>query len=454
MVIFFCFFCLKWKDLGVFILSLILFFVFSLKSFIGKSFGVLFSLDFVRLRLIMLVIIVFLFIYIVGFYEKYFLSRWNKILKLIFFIELALLFFFISSSLLNFYISFELILVPIFILIMRWGYSVNRIQASLFIFFYTILRSLPFLFNLIFTDIVYMRLRFFFNFFIFGGNVISFYWWGFFLLVFIVKLPVFFLHLWLPKAHVEAPILGSILLAGVLLKLGGYGLYKNIGYLLSFCFSLSWFFIRFSIIGRIYMGFVCLRQVDFKSLVAYSSVVHIGPVLCSFFFILYYNILGGVFLILSHGICSMILFYTLNISYEWVGRRRFFLIRGGFWINLVLSYFWFWFCMRNIGCPPSFNFFSEIFIILRLLNYRKLLFFVFFLTLIFGGFYCVFIYLYFNHGGVLIRSYSFNFLKMNDLVSLFYGAFLSFRFFIFSGFFLCFFSLYKITKCGFVEKNK
>jgi NADH-ubiquinone oxidoreductase chain 4 len=110
----------------------------------------------------------------------------------------------------------------------------------------------------------------------------SFYYNLFYLSIifaFLVKIPIFLVHLWLPKAHVEAPVAGSIILAGILLKLGGYGLIRVFPFMLNISINFNYIFISVSLVGGVLISLVCLRQIDLKALIAYSSVAHIGIVL-------------------------------------------------------------------------------------------------------------------------------------------------------------------------------
>jgi len=219
-------------------------------------------------------------------------------------------------------------------------------------------------------------------------------------LVFIVRLPIYLVHLWLPRAHVEAPVVGSIVLAGVLLKLGGYGVYKGVSIIFFEPLKLV-LLLGISIIGAFLVGLYCLRQVDIRMLVAYSSIVHIGPVMGCFLLMSRRAFSSGILIILSHGICSSGLFYILNVVYDRLGRRSLIVLRGGLSLRPVFCMWWFFLAICNIGCPPTFNFFSEIFMLVRIVPFFIRLLLIFFFILFLGGLFCVFFFIVFNHGGDL-----------------------------------------------------
>lgn len=283
------------------------------------------------------------------------------------FLLLTLVFAFSTSNILIFYVFFEASLIPTFILILGWGYQPERIQAGVYIIIYTVFASLPLLvvlFNfygeehtggMITLEVLpsYTRLII-----IIGA-----------ILAFIVKLPVYLVHLWLPKAHVEAPVAGSMILARVLLKLGGYGLVRVSSKVASSFFSIGWLPMAWGLIGGVYVRFTCLRQTDVKCLIALSSVAHMSIVFGGILTFTKWGLNGALLVIIGHGFCSSGLFCIANISYERSGTRSLQIIKGIQAIYPQLTLWWFLLVAANIAAPPSINLIGEIRSIVGLLGW-------------------------------------------------------------------------------------
>jgi len=205
-------------------------------------------------------------------------------------------------------------------------------------------------------------------------------------------------HLWLPKAHVEAPVSGSIILAGVLLKLGGYGLIRFITRFLEKTIFFNGYLISLGILGGLFRCFLCLRQSDLKAFVAYSSICHIGFGLRGLSSRRFLGYKGSILMLVSHGYCSSCLFYILFIFYERFYSRRMLILKGLRTVLPVIRIVWFIFSIINIGVPPFFPFFSEIILISSLIG-KSLTSFIFRgLILFLAGSYCIYLYILCFHG--------------------------------------------------------
>nr|QGT77291.1 NADH dehydrogenase subunit 4 [Potamiscus motuoensis] len=317
-------------------------------------------------------------------------------------VNLVLLLFlmitFSSISYLIFYISFEASLIPTLILILGWGYQPERIQAGIYMLFYTLVMSLPLLVCLL---CIYFS----------GGSLImmvsklemsSSYmmniWYMFVVLAFLVKLPMYMFHLWLPKAHVEAPVAGSMILAGILLKLGGYGLFRVLimFQLISVNFSSVWMSI--GLVGGFIISLMCLRQVDIKSLIAYSSVVHMGLVLCGVMIFSWWGWMGAVVVMVGHGLCSSGLFSLANMVYERVGSRSLFMSKGLLNFMPSMGVWWFILSVSNMAAPPSLNMVGEISLIIGMIGWSEVSILMIMFISFFSAAYTLYMYSLSQHG--------------------------------------------------------
>lgn len=343
----------------------------------------------------------------------------NQFILICFLLCFILILSFSSTDYLLFYIRFERALIPTLIIIIGWGYQPERIEAGIYILFYTLFASFPFLISLLYIYSVGGTLTINLSIKILSTDFLSFVLFSSSIIGFLVKLPVFIFHLWLPKAHVEAPVAGSIILAGVLLKLGGYGLIRIIPLFSKINSQFSWTWIRVSIFGGIIVRFICLRQVDIKSLIAYSSIAHIRLVLCGLLSINLWGLNGSVIIILGHGLCSSGLFFLVNTVYERLGRRRLLISKG--LINFIpsITLWWFLLRIRNMAAPPSLNLLGEINLFIRIINWNKFNLIPILLISFFRASYTLYIFSLSQHGSFFRSLFSCCSGKVNEFLTLF-----------------------------------
>lgn len=279
-------------------------------------------------------------------------------------LTLTLIFAFSSNSLILFYIFFEASLVPTLLLILGWGYQPERLQASIYLIIYTVTASLPLLISLIFLYKTNGQLSITTpNWEFFSSSFFASTWWLITIAAFLVKTPLFLAHLWLPKAHVEAPVAGSMVLAGVLLKLGRYGLLRIASKFLLLNKLTLPIVLTISLIGGAIARFICIRQTDIKALIAYSSVRHIGLATAGIISNTIWGWQGAFIILIAHGLCSSCLFSLANITYETINSRGIYITKGIITLFPSLTFWWFCFSACNIAAPPSINLGAEILLI-------------------------------------------------------------------------------------------
>lgn len=296
-----------------------------------------------------------------------FLAAWNVVLEpkrflnFLLAMELLLVLTFYTTDILYFFILFESLLIPMFILIGVWGARDRKIKAAYYFFLYTLFGSLFMLFGI------------FYLYFLTGST--SYYVlinseldtvqqntiWICFFIAFAVKMPLFPLHIWLPEAHVEAPTVGSMLLASLLLKLGGYGFLR---FSLTFLSEASTKFAPLltvsALLGVIYGALSTIRQIDLKRIIAYSSVSHMNLTMLGLFSRNQQGIEGAIYLMIAHGVVSAALFFCIGVLYDRHHSRLLRYYGGLVKVMPIFSAIFLAFSLANMGFPGTANFPGEL----------------------------------------------------------------------------------------------
>uniref|UniRef100_UPI0030FEA9A5 NADH dehydrogenase subunit 4 n=1 Tax=Prionotus nudigula TaxID=1421438 RepID=UPI0030FEA9A5 len=300
------------------------------------------------------------------------LNRQRMYITLLISLQIFLIMAFGATEIIMFYVMFEATLIPTLVIITRWGNQMERLNAGIYFLFYTLAGSLPLLIALLIlqnTTGTLSLITLQYSSPLALTNYADKLWWAGCLLAFLVKMPLYGVHLWLPKAHVEAPVAGSMILAAVLLKLGGYGMMRIVLVLEPLTKELSYPFIVFALWGIIMTGSICLRQTDLKSLIAYSSVSHMGLVVGGILIQTPWGFAGALILMIAHGLTSSALFCLANTNYERTHSRTMLLARGLQMALPLMTAWWFLASLANLALPPLPNLMGELMIVTSLFNW-------------------------------------------------------------------------------------
>nr|QBM08167.1 NADH dehydrogenase subunit 4 [Magicicada septendecim] len=387
-----------WLLSNMLILLMLFIILFSSKDLVVLSYNM--YMDNISYGLIILTVwITFLMINSSPLY-KY--NNMNLFLFMVLLLMTLLILSFCSYNIMMFYIFFETSLIPTMIIIMGWGYQPERVSASYYLLFYTLFASFPMLISIMYMYSINMN-----NVMMLMSSNNKFIYLGM-TLAFMIKVPLFMFHFWLPKAHVEAPVSGSMILAGILLKLGTYGLIR-VMYIMPMMFAnYSFIWISISLMGGIMISLSCMMQIDMKSMIAYSSVAHMSLVIGGIMTMNMWGMVGAYFMMIGHGLCSSALFCLANISYERSGSRSILINKGMLSFMPSMTLMWFLMSSSNISCPPTISLAGEIMILNSLMSWNSLCMIFLSLSSFLSACYSLYLYSHTQHGMIFSGCYSFN----------------------------------------------
>nr|UAX03908.1 NADH dehydrogenase subunit 4 [Pseudocapillaria tomentosa] len=344
---------LKMNNYNIYFMPMcsLLFLLWLNSGYVG-SFSMMYSSE-SALNYMMILMLISMFIFFF-FYFSFFPKKYmNYILAY----TVILSMFFLTNKLLLFYMTFEMSIIPMFMIILGWGNQPERMMATNYLTIYTMSFSLPLLLILLYIiNFMYSSWEMKYNF------ICNNMFWLVMILPFLIKMPIYMFHLWLPKAHVEAPVMGSMFLASILLKTGSFGLMKMNDMTPK---TMNNYMMTLSLILSIMASLICMIQSDLKKFVAYSSVAHMTMMISLMSMNSNYLFNGMIILMISHAIISNIMFFmTGYFSNNSKSRMMYFQQNQLYmipmmWFTLMLIYFF------NSSLPPALSMISEFMIFMN-----------------------------------------------------------------------------------------
>ena len=331
-----------------------------------------------------------IFLCIIFIWEDRFLKNYFLVL---FLIEFLLLFIFSTLNLFLFYVFFEFILIPMFLLIGVWGSREKKIRAAYLLFFYTVCGSLLMLIAIFYIYTKTGTFNFeYLQFFKFTFQEQIFLWIAFFI-SFASKIPMFPIHIWLPEAHVEAPTVGSVLLAGILLKLGVYGFLRySLTLFPDACVFFSPLVYSIALIGVIYASLIAIKQTDMKRVVAYSSIAHMNLVMLGVFSGNVVGVEAAIMQSISHGFVSSALFFLIGVLYSRYHSRFLYYYSGLVHVMPLYSVMMLFFILSNIALPGTSSFVGEFLLLNALFQENSFCALIAGLSVVLSGAYSLWLY--------------------------------------------------------------
>ena len=392
------------------------FFIFYSFTWFGNIINIEYNLGIDSLSIIFIFLTLFLIpiCLIISWKSIYYNTKYFFLLFLV--LEILLINVFCAIDLMLFYIAFESILIPMYFLIGYWGSRERRMHAAFQFFLYTLGGSLLMLAALIFCQLNFgsTNLHFLTN-IVFSPYRELVIWLCFFI-AFAVKIPMMPVHIWLPEAHVESATGGSVALAGILLKLGTYGILRFLIPLLPFgsvFFTPLVYLISF--FGVFYASLTTLRQIDLKKIIAYSSVIHMNYLMFGLFAFNLEGLIGSLILMVAHGFVSGGLFVCVGILYDRYHTRLQKPYGGLNYFMPIFSFFFLIFTLANISFPGSINFIGEFLVLLGIFMKNIIIGMLVMFMMIFSTCYALWLY---NKifSGLLIQSVFVSKTKLNGVL--------------------------------------